>query len=213
MADETDVDTTPATPPPEKKEKPLWLTFFESASGPTLITVVLGGIFGTMITGMVQHMLKQREEARAEAAIVGKARLVTVQNAFLLTGRMIGAADDLIVTSGPEYDLTHYQGDELAKVVAEIHAIRDGYNTTDREWRTTCYSHGMLLAYFHPTREDVAARWTDLANAVSGYVDCARAWSVSHPQPTAYDGSCGKQQEKVEASIAEFLRAMRAGGE
>lgn len=212
MADDTD-GTQPATPPPDKKEKPLWLTFFESASGPTLITVVLGGIFGTLITAMVQQMLKEREEARAEAAIVGKARLETVQNAFLLTGRMIGAADDLIVTGGPEYDLSRYQGEELTKVVAEIHAIRDGYNTTDHEWRTTRYSHGMLLAYYHPTRADVAERWTDLANAVSGYVDCAREWSVSHPQPTAYDGSCGEKRGRVDASIAGFSRAMRVGRE
>lgn len=56
-------------------------------------------------------------------------------------------------------------------------------------------------------------RWSDLANAVSGDVDCTRAWAVRHPQPTAYDKICGRQRDRVDESIAGSSRATRVGGE
>lgn len=198
-------------PAPERSAPSGWQRFFETSSGATLITVVVGGIFGTIITSMVQSMVETRAEARAQAREVVAARLEAVQAAFSIVGRMIGSAEELIVVAGPEYDTSRYEGSERARVVAEIHRILDDYNLVDRTWRVSKESHALLLAYYHPRETDVAPRWSELSAAVSGFVACARSWKVTHPEPTAYDGNCDDERQSVDAAIAVFARTIGAG--
>lgn len=195
----------PTTPPPSPPaEKPNWLRFFESASGPTLITALIG----TLITVLVQNGIKVREQARAEAKVLIETRFETVQKTFVLTGKMVGTAEDLIVLKGPEYDLTRFHEPELSRVTNEIHTLLDAYNATDREWRTSRYAYGMLLAYYHPRQQDVPGRWSELAHAVDDYAGCARTWSVEHDQPVVYDGSCDDHRKRVDAAVAAFSAAI-----
>lgn len=185
------------------------MAFLQSSSGATLITVLVGGIFGTIITSMVQNMVRIHEESRAQAREVVAARLAAVQGAFSMVGEMIGSAEELIVVTGPEYDLTRYEGTERDDMVAEIHRILDEYNRVDREWRVSKDSHALLLSYYHPQETEVAPRWAELSAAIGGFVACARIWKVSHREQTTYDRSCDDERKSVDSAIGVFARTLR----
>src|SRR6185503_4847747 len=45
--------------------KPVWQRFLETTGGTALITVLIGGIMGSIITGMIQISAKNREAQQA----------------------------------------------------------------------------------------------------------------------------------------------------
>ncbi|HEV8240433.1 MAG TPA: hypothetical protein VGS57_13770 [Thermoanaerobaculia bacterium] len=177
-----------------------------------MITVLLGGIFGTLITTTVQQAISTRERIRADHKALVQARLATVHEAFSLLGRMIGTAEDLMVSTGPEYSLDRFTDpQERKETVDQVHAIHRDYNTVDRRWRSARYSYALLLAYYHPGRLAVSERWAALTDAAGEYVSCARSWAVANAKHGAYDGSCDDRRRAVDASILQFSEAIVEG--
>src|SRR5437764_6648982 len=52
-------------PSENNQQKPLWQRFLETTGGAAVITVLIGGIFGQIISSSIQSSLKEREFQQA----------------------------------------------------------------------------------------------------------------------------------------------------
>ena len=125
---------------------------FQYKAPGALITVLLGGILGQMITYSVQRSSKDREfqqawlKARGDQALVTfneylSQQRETVKRVYELNGNSISASYDLIMLTGPEFALGSYEGIEQQRA-----SVRKRYNTVDQEWRVEREKVGLLMS-------------------------------------------------------------------
>ena len=196
--------------------KPRWQRFLESTGGTALITVLVGGILGQMITCSIQNSSKEREFQQAWMKARGDQALVTyneylnqqrevVKQAYELIGNSISASDDMIALTGPEFAIGSYEGVENQRG-----GVRKRYNSIDQEWRAEREKVGLLINYYHHGRPEVVAAWQELQNAVTAYNDCARQWYLEHPEPAETKDACKNEQENFRRSLSQFNVSLEA---
>ena len=102
--------------PHEKKEtdkKPAWLQLFESAGFAALVTVLVGGIAGGIITGKLQDSAKARDAQAATIRLAHDRKLSAftehlarerkvVDEMYLKLGKFVDASRDLTTLSRKE---------------------------------------------------------------------------------------------------------------
>ena len=164
-----------------------------------LITVTGTGIFGTWITGRLQERAKEREIALANFRQTNEARLKVAADAYDLVGTVVAAGDDLITTTEIAFATAQ---DDVTR--GQVQELLQSYNEGDRRWRATQARTGLLLAYHHDAPPE-AIGWPAVADAVRGYVDCARTWRLQHSGGAANaSAACGSQRDAV-ANATETL--------
>lgn len=169
-----------------------------------LITVVGGGIFGSMITTRLQMSAKERELSLAGYRETVNARLKIVTDTYDLVGRTIVAADQLIVITRPEF-VVNDLSDEAQRATAEQKSeIRKTFNDTNAEWRRTELRNGLLVAYYHGGSPEVTAAWSDVVKSVDAYLACARDWFLAHPGGAEAIPACRMQRQSAMASLSRF---------
>jgi len=169
--------------------KPWWQRFLESTGGAAMITVLIGGLLGQLITWSVQKGLKEREFQEAWMKARGDQALVTykdylnqeqeiVRRVYEIVGSCISVSEDLI-------DLTklEFAPGKSIGVEKQRNSIRERYNTIDAQWRGEREKLGLLMSYYHRGRPEVAAAWRDLQDSVTKYNECAGNWYLDHPHP------------------------------
>ncbi len=204
------------------RSKPTWQRFLESTGGAALITVLVGGIAGGLITSHLETRQKDRELAvqKEQAAEQRKsaahkelltARLTAVQGAIDLLGRAIAAGEDLIVITGPEWRLQEARAEVDAKVTRrKKEELREGWNTADAAWRSQRHSAGLLLAVYSSKARNVAEAWRQTEETVAGFLDCARDYYVEHATGTG-DPSAGCREAHT-AAIDALVALPKAVG-
>lgn len=212
-------DEKPAAPP-----KPRWLSFLESRSGTALITVVIGGLAGQLITCSIQNQMKDREfqqawlQARGNQALVAYKEYLDreqqiVEQAYELIGNYISASEDLITLTKPEFDLERYSGDQRRVVAEQRTAIRQWFNTMDAKWRGEHEWLGLLMSFYHRGRQDVTTAWRELEDSVTEYADCTRRWYVEHSAPVTpaqAEEACKAESQLLRQRLDELSASMEA---
>ena len=172
--------------------KPAWQRFLESAGGVALITVLLGGIAGGVITAQLEARQKERELAvereRAEEERKGvshrqllAARLTVVREAMDLVGRVLAAGEDLIVLTGPEWRLDAAGGEVARESTRRTkEELRVGWNSADAEWRARRHAVWLLLAAYTSEDRDVVTAWRVAEEGIDLFLRCARRYYVEH---------------------------------
>jgi len=190
--------------------KPAWLRFLESTGGTALITVLIGGIMGTIITATFQNHNKEREfqrswmQARGSQSLVAygeylKGEQDNVKRAFDLMGSSIAASENLVTLTENDFDLRRYAGPDRETVRLQRQKIRDDFTKKDEEWRDKKQALGFLMRYFHPESPDVTPAWDEAQASVSVVMDCRRRWYLDHTR----DNSFVDQNTAVNACKAE----------
>lgn len=200
---------------------PAWLRLLESTGGAALVTVLLGGIAGSAITGVIQNGQKEREfqqewlKARGERALLAyreyaEGELKTVQAAFGEVGAMLAAAQDLIVLTESRFDLEKYEGAEREKVLEQRRQLRGAFNAADAAWRRGRETQGLMMSYYHRGSPAIQERWRAVQVAVDAFVDCARSVNGAGPPGEAPDGACSRERVATRAALDGLNEALGA---
>ena len=202
-----------STPDPgAAHEKPSWQRFLESSGGTALITVVLGGIVGSIITAMVQVGLKDREfhqawlKTREEQALAtyrqySEGQLSTVTRTYEVIGRMIVASENLIALSEPAFDVSSIREADRPRVQKQRDTIRHDYNASDAEWRKNRAVLGLLLTYYHRNDPNVTRSWRGVQEAGDAFAACARKWSLDHIAPEDTRTACATEEKALYGAL------------
>lgn len=162
---------------PKPPEKPGWQRFLETSGGTALITVLLGGMLGQLITWSFQQNQKEREfqqkwmEARGAQALVSYKEYLDkeqelMRRAYDLIGNCITASDNVLeLTEAPE--ATNPEG------VAQRKALVEGFNKASVEWDAETEKLELLISYYHKGQADLMRVWRELREGVSDYRSCA----------------------------------------
>lgn len=167
-----------------KPPLPWWKRFLETGSGAAFITVLIGGIMGSVITGMIQYYAKEREyqqawvKARGDQALLAyqehlKNQHETVKIAYELIGNCISASEDIISLTGEAMAPGASVGiDEKRK------NLQDNYDKVDARWRGEQERLGLLIGYYHPRQATLKDEWDKTQMAITTYMNCARDWYI-----------------------------------
>ena len=163
--------------PAPEPVKPGWQRFLESTGGAALITVVIGGIAGGIITDKIQTGNKNRELALADYKEHLKQEQEIVSQAYILVGNSISSADDLIDITDPQFDPNNpiYERDKQAQenLRSQRKAVRDSYHAAEHEWNRGQEKMGLLMGYYHPGHPEIVTTWRAVNEAVTNYSYCA----------------------------------------
>lgn len=201
-----------ASPPSPGDPKPAWERFLGSSGGTALITVVIGGIVGSVITGLVQASLKQREyqqqvlKAQADQALVAYSKhaegeIAAVRSAFETIGASVASAESLIALTEPRFAPGASTPESRQRIAEQRQEIRAAFNKADEDWRTHRDTLGLLITYYHQGSPAVRSSWRSVQDAVDGLTACAVDWYTAHPEPVDTRSACSRQQEAVNQSL------------
>jgi hypothetical protein len=228
---------TAAGVPPEpgaQGAKPPWRWFLESTGGTALLTVVIGGLFGQVISCNIQGQLKDREYKQAKMKAKSDQDLVThteylhqeldtVKRAVELIGSSVAASEDVIAITGQEFAADPaYDKVKRERLRSQREAILNRFNEVTEQWRNEHEKLGLLVSYyFHD--EAATQTWRDLQQSVTAYVNCAKTWYYDNsevPVPVDYSLACvqesGSLRDKLtglQLALAKARDSQRTGAD
>jgi hypothetical protein len=185
---------------------------FETAGGVALITVVLGGIVGGVITSSfqsheteneTQHLDQQARIDRERAANerLEQLRLDSAKTLFELTFNGISAAEDLLQLSTKAFS--------DPSLIKQRDEVRRRYNEADGTWRKSHGVDGLLFVYYHNSIVGVADEWTKTDQAVTAYMNCASDWTIAHPfYSENLPKGCSDERRVVDESFAALRQGL-----
>ena len=176
--------------------KPRWQRFLETTGGAAIITVLIGGVFGQIISSSIQSTLKEREfqqawlKARGDQALQANKEYLekeqeVVLHVYDLIGGCISASEDLISLTSSEFNENNYQGAKLGEIKKIRTKVYENYNAKDYEWRSGRERFKLLIGYYHGGHPTVVDAWDNSQEAVTRYMNCAEKWYKDHPDNTA----------------------------
>jgi hypothetical protein len=177
----------------EKQSKPFWQVVLESAGGAALITVVVGGVIGGIITAKYQAREAELERDRAKQQQMEQLRFEATKKGFDLVFATVAAAEDVI----------NLASKEMAYAPAEQrNKIRKAYNLADIGWRKQRGVTGVTMAYYSKDYKNAVEAWNGVVNDLAAYMRCSEAWISQHP---FYQGSlpvgCIVERQKLDGTI------------
>lgn len=204
---------------PASSAKPTWQRFLESSGGTALITVVLGGIFGALISGMIQSSAKDRDfqqswlKARGDQALEAyKEHLAkqqeTVRKVYERIGVSISSAEDLIAITRPEFSAASYEGEQRQAIEKYRKDVMDTYNTNEAEWRKERDILGLLMNYYHPKQDAVISAWQGTRDSVTAFLRCAEEWRNAHPLVEDTSVACQTERKTLTARLNDLSASL-----
>jgi len=208
-------------PKPGDSPRPWWQRFLESTGGTALVTVLVGGVAGSVVTGVIQDGQKDRDfqqewlKARGEQARLAykeyaEGELKTVQAAYEQVGTMLASAQDLIVLTESRFDPARYEGAERDKVLEQRRQLREAFNAADAAWRRRRETQGLMMSYYHRGSPAIQERWRAVEAAVDAFVDCARTWHGASPPGDEAARACATERAEGSAALDRLNEALGA---
>jgi len=201
------------------KGKPAWLQLFESAGFAALITVVLGGIAGGLITFELQEYAKKRERQVAEARLehdrsmtafkeyLDRERKV-VDEMFLRLGKFVDASRDLTTLSRKEFCETCARSGARNRDTSEIQKIVNKYNEATVDWNANRLRLGLLLQLEHNNDAELLRGWKETSDAAEAYAECAERWRTKYNNLEFHEAlnACGSVRDTLDGKLGLFTR-------
>jgi hypothetical protein len=160
-----------------------WRQLLTTPGGAALITVLVGGILAAVINWQIQINLKERETQQSFEKTKGEIALLSYKSflekrdeiigqTFDLIGSCVTAAEDLVGTMGPDFDLRKFTGKEQ-QLIKERESIATRFNTAENDWSSKRMGIGRLLSHYHQGKAEVGNNWGSLEQSVSQLLQCA----------------------------------------
>ena len=175
------------------------VTFLNSNVGVAVVSVVLGGLFSTVIASVLQNIGKERElkntwlHDRAQHRIAAQRLFLdeqraTAEQCFRLIGRVRRSARVLIDILSDEFKDDNFRGAALRAVQEQKTAIRTEFNAAGEEWQKTGNLFAYLLSDYPSNAQDVSKIWPETERAVDALRLCAetryRTWARDGNPPS-----------------------------
>jgi hypothetical protein len=188
--------------------KPSWQRFLESSGGTALVTVIIGGLFGTLISALVQYGASGREfqqawlKGRGDQALVAYKDFLDKQQEIIKRvydrlGTCISASEDLASLSKDVNQTKNYEGDQKTRVMKYRISVQDKYTQSEAEWRSERDALGLLMDYYHPRQTNVIAAWRDLKESMTKYMSCVEKWSHDNPLSAETEDACKPEKDAL----------------
>ena len=208
------------------KSKPAWQRFLETTGGAALITVLVGGVMGSIITGLFQRGAKDREAQQArltarynQSQVAYKEyldkELEIVNRAFDLVGSCVSASEDLaLMTTSTDYDPSKYEGQDKEQarkdLKKQLTEAVDKYNQTDEKWRGEQHKLGLLMSYYHHGNPEVEKSWQGVQGAVTAQLKCTYDLYLAklNENPTDQYKKCEGEKEGVIKGLDQLTKSL-----
>jgi len=201
----------------EAGRKPAWLQLFESAGFAALVTVVLGGIAGGLITFELQEYAKNRERQTADARLehdrtmtafrehLDRERKV-VDEMFLRLGKFVDSSRDLTTLSRKEFCVKCDRGAGPKPDLSEISAVVSRYNVATVDWNANRLRLGMLLQLEHNNDAELLKGWRETCDAAEAYAECADRWRTKYNNLEFHEAlkACGLVRDTLDGKLQAF---------
>jgi hypothetical protein len=194
---------------PREKPKPWWRALLETSGGAALITVLIGGALGQIISMSIQKSLKERE-----LKLVAYTKFVdqgseTVKHAYALIGTCISASDNLISIKEDKFNPTTISPKDKKNLDEQKSAIVTEYNETNTKWREEQYGLGLLMRYYHRNAMGVAGSWKSVQDSTKDYMDCAGEIK-NEPGNFEQLSACKEKKKVLINSLDAFANAVES---
>ncbi len=198
-----------------------WAAFLQSAGGAALITVAIGGLFGTLLTAMIQAGLKERDfqqswlKARGDQAIVAykeylDGELKIVERTYGTSGRMVAATDDVISLSHPQFDPSRYPDSRQRDLFAQKAAIRHEFNLAQADWRKERGALGFLISYYHRGTPQVRDSWREVEAVIDRLSECVERWTLNHAGEYSTLLPCQAERQSIDGKLLALSGGIEA---
>ena len=169
----------------ENNSKHWWQPFVEPSVLVALITVIIGGLFGSAITYMYQNAQKEREfqqswlKARGDQALTSYKEYLDreqelVKRTYSLIGACISASDRLVSQTGPPF---RAKFTDPQRVIEQKQTIKRNFNEVKARWLTEKEEIGLLMVYYHPEHPNVHTAWRKVQDYIIEYLEWAENWN------------------------------------
>jgi hypothetical protein len=186
--------------------KAWWQKILESGGGAALITVLIGGVLGQLISMNIQSNLSYRDfkqslrKAQNDQALVAYNKFLdlgaeTIKHAYELIGNCISSSEDLVSTKSADFNESQTQKDKIAQ----------RFNDTGKQWRTEQLQLGLLMKYYHHDDADVACAWQTVQDTTTAYMKCERS---IYANTKGAPESCQDQKQAIMKAL-DLLTARR----
>jgi hypothetical protein len=213
-------------PPQTTNEKTFRAAFREPTVVATLITVLIGGIAATLITGIIQWRAGIREfdqtwlKSRGDQALVSYKEYLDQEQAFMkrtysLIGACVSASDRLVSLTKSTWR-QRFVGPEFIAVRTQMRDIRQNYNQTNAKWHSEGEELGLLMDYYHPDQPKLRDSWKNVQQSVTNYLDCGEKWHSEHPltKPAPSDGAvkgaCKSQHDSLIKDLNDLTSSLQS---
>lgn len=209
----------PAKEKPDAQPKPKWLQLFESAGFTAMVTVILGGIAGGVITNRLQEHSKAREQQAAYARLDHDRNLTAfkehldrerkvVDEMFLRLGKFVDASRDLTTLSRIEFCETCKGSKITPDAISQRHEVVKRYNDATVDWNTNRLRLGMLLQLEHNDDPQLLDAWKKTCDAAEAYAECADRWRTLHRNLTPPKAlkACSQVRETLDNTLQVFTK-------
>ena len=213
-------------PPQTTNEKTFGAAFREPTVVATLITVLIGGIAATLITGIIQWRAGVREfdqawlKSRGDQALVSYKEYLDQEQALMrrtygLIGACVSASDRLVGLTKSTWR-QRFVGPEFTAVRRQMRVIRQNYNQTNAKWNSEGEELGLLMDYYHPNQPKLRDSWKNVQQSVTNYLDCGEKWHSEHPptKPAPSDGevkgACKSQHDSLMKDLNDLTSNLQS---
>ncbi len=196
---------------PATDKKPIWLQLFESAGFAALVTVLVGGIAGAVITSMLQQYGKERESQAAEIHLEHDRKFATykehldrerkvVEEMYLKLGKFADASRDLTTLSRKEFCEDCKKSRMADRLIKEKQGVLDRYDAATIDWNSNRLRLGMLLQLEHQNDKELLGEWKRTSDAVEQYAECADRWRTKYTQLEIHEAlkACAPSRERLD---------------
>jgi hypothetical protein len=204
----------PSENKPDADKKPLWLQLFESAGFAALVTVLVGGLAGAVITSMLQRYGKERDARVAESRLEHDRQVTAyrqhldrerqvVDEMYLRLGKFVDASRDLTTLSRREFCEECQKTPLPKRVVTEKQGVLDRYDSAMVDWNSNRLRLGMLLQLEHQNDRELLDDLEKASDAAERYAECADRWRTKYDQLEIHEAlkACEQSHRSVDESV------------
>jgi hypothetical protein len=203
----------------ESDEKPIWLQLFNSAGFAALVTVLLGGLAGGIITYKLQEYAKARESQAAQIRLDHDRELTAfaqhldrerkvVEEMFSKLGKFVDASRDLTTLSRKEFCEECGSSRLPKRVITEKEDVVKKYNDATIDWNSNRLRLSMLLQLEHNNDGALLEAWNQTSNAAEAYAECADRWRTKYDRLEFHEAlrACTQVRDSLNEATQAFTK-------
>ncbi|MCU1256811.1 MAG: hypothetical protein JWM83_3110 [Candidatus Angelobacter sp.] len=176
------IEFVKATKQPETKTH--WLQVLNSSTIAALITVILGTVLGSFLSSSIQEKSKKNDTELASYKEYLERERQVVEQVFQAIGSLEAASQNLIASTGEDFDSTKGTSKEKASVEGLKRQLLQEYNTADTHWHAQELQLGLAMDLEHQNDPAVMSAWQNVSSDMTSFSDCANRWLVTSPPLT-----------------------------
>jgi hypothetical protein len=204
------------------QQKSAFASFLESGTATALVTVLMGGLLGQLISCDIQNKLKDREfndawlKSRADQALTSRkeyleAKKRTFDEVIGSAADMASASEDLLYVTSPQYNLSQLKGSDRDNVAKDQAVLVNAYRTAAGKWAAGRFRYDFQISYFAEGNANVGNTWGAARTAVDALRGCANnvytSWYLAGQGQGTFKYAatlCQQQRELVVAGLRAF---------